>query len=146
MNRRWALLLLIIGCGIRLDGLPQAENQVTEPLENTYWKVIRLGNNTPIVWPSQEREPHLILHPHNGSVIGSTGCNRLMGNYRVRGKRLTFSKIGGTEKACAEGKETEKAFLDALSKTRRWKIKGQQLELLDSKGTGLAQLEVRYLR
>lgn len=121
-------------------------NQVTEPLENTYWKLIRIGNNTPIVWPSQEREPHLILHPHNGSVIGATGCNRLIGSYRVRGTRLTFSKIAGTEKTCAEGMETEKTFLDALSKTRRWKVSAQQLELLDGKNRSLATLEVRYLR
>jgi hypothetical protein len=67
----------------------------------------------------------------------------LAGSYRLSGSNLTLGQRASTLMACAEGMDTEKAFLKALARVRTWKIEGQQLELLDGDGHLLAYFEVR---
>ena len=82
----------------------------TASLENTYWKLTRLGE-TPIRMASQQQEPHFVLNSESRRVNGSGGCNRLMGSYKLNADQLTFSEMAGTMMTCLEGMETEKAFL-----------------------------------
>ena len=119
-------------------------NPSVAPLENTYWKLINLGNSA-VRTASQQREAHFILHPDNRSVTGSGGCNRLTGGYELRGDRISFSKVASTMMACVNGMETEQAFLKALGRVNRWRIAGQQLELVDAAGTPLARLEAVFM-
>jgi hypothetical protein len=41
--------------------------------ENTDWKLTRLGD-VPVIWASQQREPHVILNPETQRIDGSGGC------------------------------------------------------------------------
>jgi putative lipoprotein len=109
-------------------------------LEKTYWKLTQLGG-APV--GGTQTEPHLVLDPTTRRVGGSAGCNQFSGGYQVDGDRLRLSQTVSTMKACMEGMETEKAFLDALQQVTRWRITGQQLELLDSSGTVLGRFEGR---
>lgn len=116
------------------------------PLENTYWKLVSL-RGAPVRLVDKQREPHLILQPANRRVVGSDGCNRLVGGYTLDGERLAFSKMAGTMMACPQGvMELELACLDTLPQVAGWRIEGQQLELLDAQGTVLAVFESRYLK
>ena len=56
----------------------------TEPLENTYWKLTRLGD-TPVTGGQKQREPHVILNSETRRVGRSGGCNRLVGSYELNG-------------------------------------------------------------
>jgi putative lipoprotein len=115
-------------------------------LENTYWKLVSL-RGTPVQLTDKQREPHLILQQSNRRMVGSGGCNRLMGGYTHEGARLVFSKAAGTMMACPQGvMGLERALLDTLSQVASWRIDGQQLELLDGQGTVLAAFESRYLK
>jgi putative lipoprotein len=114
-------------------------------LENTYWKLVRLAER-PVTAPERQREAHLILHPADGRVSGSGGCNRLTGSYELEGERLTFGRMAGTMMACRDGMDTERAFLDALSRVRRARVLGQQLQLFDSEDKSVARFEAVYLR
>jgi hypothetical protein len=67
----------------------------TESLENTYWKLTRLGD-TPVPVASRQREPHVILNPESRRVGGSGGCNRLVGSDELQADGLTFSQMEGT--------------------------------------------------
>ena len=116
-----------------------------ESLENTYWKLLRLGEFQ-IAAPEKQREPHLIFHPASRRVSGSGGCNRITASFERQGDRLTLGSTVGTLMACPDGMETEKLFLEALGKTGRFRITRQHLELLDASGTVLADLEAVYLR
>lgn len=113
-------------------------------LENTYWKLMRIGT-TGVFVAERQREPHLILHPSAGRISGSGGCNRLAGSYQVDGDRITFGQMVGTMMACPDGMEHERAFHDVLGKAARWRIEGERLELLDAKGENLASFESRYM-
>jgi putative lipoprotein len=147
-----ALLLRRVGASSPVGGSagtsasqPATGGAATTALENTYWKLTRLGD-TPIRMAPQQREPHLVLNSESHRVNGWGGCNRLMGNYELHGDRLTFNQMVGTMMACVEGMATEKAFLDDLKQVNRWKITGQQLELFDSTGSQLASFEARHLK
>jgi putative lipoprotein len=117
----------------------------TESLENTYWKLTRLGD-APVTVASQHREPHVILNSETQRMSGSGGCNQLIGSYALHGDQLTLSQMAGTMMACPEGMETEKAFLEALKQVRRWQIAGQQLELFDAAGNAVARFEARHMQ
>jgi copper homeostasis protein (lipoprotein) len=117
----------------------------TANLEDTYWKLRRLGHDTVIVGEKQ-REPHFTLRSQDHRVGGSGGCNSLLGSYELEGDTLTFSKMATTQMACVEGEDTEKSFLDALEQVKTWKIVGEHLELFDASGTLLARFEARYMK
>ena len=87
----------------------------------------------------------MILNSLSRRVVGSGGCNRLTGSYELIGGELTFGQVAGTMKACLEGMDTEKAFLDALRAVKRWKIEGQQLELFDASGKLVTRFEARHM-
>ena len=116
----------------------------TEPLENTYWKLMRLGR-APVTAVSNQQEPHLILNSATRRANGFGGCNRYSGSYQVSGDRLTLGQMAGTLMACAQGMETEQAFMKALGKVSRWRIAGHDLELLDSSGGVVAEFEARHM-
>jgi len=120
-------------------------DMTTAALENTYWKLTRLGDH-PVIVAARQREPHLILKPEAQLVGGSAGCNRWRGTYRVQGSSLAFDRMVTTEMACLEGMDTEQAFLAALAQVRSWKILGQHLEVFDASGNLLARFEARYLQ
>lgn len=117
----------------------------TATLVNTYWKLVRLGDEAVEVKDDQ-REPYFVLHSEEQRVGGYSGCNRLTGSYVTSEDTLTFSQMGGTMMACAEGMELERAFLDALGKVARFRIEGETLEVFDTSGASLALFESRYLR
>jgi heat shock protein HslJ len=111
-------------------------------LENTSWKLIRLGNSS-VSAPAPQREAYFLLDPSNHRVSGSSGCNRLMGSYELNGEQLKFGQMAGTRMACKEGMDTEQAFLQSLGQVSKWKITGQSLELFDPDGKVLAYFEAR---
>jgi heat shock protein HslJ len=132
-----------LGCTPRADGATALQKASTRPaLENTYWKLTRLGDQ-PVQVAAQQREPHMILQSESHRIAGSGGCNRLIGGYELAGKRLTFGQLATTRMACPEGMDTEVGFLTALGKVRTWRIADQYLELLDDAGQLLARFEAR---
>jgi len=114
-------------------------------LENTYWKLTRVGG-TDVPVASTLREPYFALNSESHRVSGSGGCNGLTGSYELNGQNLTFRQMASTMMACPEGMDTEKAFLQALTKVRKWKIAEQRLQLLDASDNEVASLEVRYTK
>jgi copper homeostasis protein (lipoprotein) len=122
-------------CGARFD---------TAPLENSYWKLTRLGD-APVLVGERQREPHLILRPEAGRLAGFGGCNRLLGGYRVDGERIELGPVASTMMACPDGMDTEAALVDALERAASWGIVGEHLELFDADGSRLARFERRLM-
>ena len=122
-----------------------ASTASTATLENTYWKLTRLGGEAVTVADNQ-REPHLILQAEQKRVVGSGGCNRMMGSYTLDGSRLTFSQMAGTMMACPQGMDVERAYYAALPGVATWRIDGETLELFDAAGASVAEFESRYMK
>lgn len=117
----------------------------TAGLENTYWRLTRLGG-APVVLPPDQREPHLVLHTEDHRAAGFSGCNRFTGEYRLEGDNLRFGRFASTRMACVGGMEIEQAFLKALTETRAWKIAGEHLELFGNAAEPIARFEATYLK
>jgi len=117
----------------------------TAVLENTYWKLVRLGNN-PVILGAGDKEPYMTLMSEKNRVQGFSGCNRLMGRYELKEENITFVPMASTRMACQQGMELESAFMQALEAAAKWKIAGEHLELTDSKGALVARFESRYLK
>jgi heat shock protein HslJ len=65
-----------------------------------------------------------------------------MGEYELKGDKLTFARMASTMMTCPDGMETEQRFLMAVEQVRRWKIAEGQLELMDGSGKVIAVFEV----
>jgi len=122
-------------CGARM---------VAVELENTYWKLTRLGDE-PVFLGDQQREPHMVLRSEDGRVAGFGGCNQMTGRYSVGGTTIAFSDIAASMMACSEGAETERAFSAALVNARSWRLIGEHLDLFDGNGDLVARFEARNL-
>jgi copper homeostasis protein (lipoprotein) len=114
-------------------------------LENTYWKLTRIGNE-PVLLGEHQLEPNLVLSSEDGRVSGFGGCNRLTGGYSLDGSSIEFSEMASTMIACAKGADIERAFLAALGNVRSWRLIGQHLDLFDEQGELVARFEARYMQ
>jgi heat shock protein HslJ len=111
-------------------------------LEGTHWTLLRLGDAE--VSPNAEpNEIFFILDSKEHRVSGSGGCNRLMGGYELHADKLKFAHMGSSMMACAQGMDTERAFLQAMEQVSSWKIAGQTLELFDTGGKSLARFDAQ---
>jgi putative lipoprotein len=128
-----------------LSLIEDPRNPPDRMLINTYWKLTAL-RSAPAVAPGRQREAHVVLQADGQSIVGSGGCNRLTGTYRVEGEALTIETLATTEMACEEGMAQEERFLESLREVRRHRIRGDRLELLDEAGGVLARLFAIDLR
>jgi putative lipoprotein len=97
-------------------------------LTNTYWKLTTIGTE-PYRHQSAEREPHIRFNGEDATVSGRTGCNTFSGGYEMAGNDLKLGNLAVTQRACIEGMETERIYLDALGATDRFEITGDTLTL-----------------
>jgi copper homeostasis protein (lipoprotein) len=114
-------------------------------LENTHWRLASLRGQPVMPAAEREREPHLILQSAQRRMVGSSGCNRLSGNYTLDGERLAFTRSVGTMLSCRDGMAQERVLLDTLPQVARWRIEGQRLTLLDQRGVALLQFDAVLL-
>jgi copper homeostasis protein (lipoprotein) len=120
-------------CGVRFTSVP---------LENTNWKLTRLGSKS-ITVTTKQRELYSVLDSKTKRIAGFGGCNRFTATYQQNGDRLAFGKMAMTFMACPEAIETERDFVGVLEQARSWKILGDHLELFDSGGSFLARFRAR---
>jgi copper homeostasis protein (lipoprotein) len=113
-------------------------------LANNRWLPIRIGDQAVVV-SRGEREPWIELDSRSKRVTGSGGCNRISGPYQAGDGTLRFGPLITTKTAC-RSMDTETRFLRALNDTRRYRILGRLMVLLDDRGRLLARLEERNLR
>lgn len=113
-------------------------------LVNTRWRPVRIGERAVNV-AGDQREPWIQLDPASKRVIGSGGCNRIGGGYEAGAGTLRFGPLISTKMICTS-MSTEVAFFKALDATRRYRLLGRMLELLDEQGNLVARLEERNLR
>ena len=116
-----------------------AAQYTTRPLESTSWRATLLGGK-PVPPGDPNRAARLVFEP-GGRVSGSDGCNRVSGSYEVNGDAILFGQMASTRMACPDTSQIERAFHDALSGAREWRILGTRLELLDASGARLARFE-----
>ena len=77
--------------------------------------------------------PFIVFDEDKGSAGGNTGCNVFGGSYSVKEYSLSITEVISTMRACIEDDrmDTERNFLDGLSRTTRFELKDDQLLLYE---------------
>jgi len=150
MKQKYSLAALLVGtlvlAGCAGFDATSGGDTANEPLENTYWKLVTVGERQAVAI-DEAREAHLVLHADDARLAGSTGCNRMMGDYERDGDRLTFGQLATTMMACpGEVMELEREFLDALGDITNWQVEGENLTLVGEEGEALARFEAVHLQ
>lgn len=111
-------------------------------LEDTMWQLTAL---TKSLNANQIQDgAFLNFQSANKRIKGNSGCNRLMGNYRLQDSFLKLSEIASTKIFCPSGGIVQEAlFIEALTDTRSWRIKDKHLYLLDENNETVAVFELR---
>ncbi len=122
-SRRATLLLgvLAVLLGVALAGCTS--------LEGTSWVLVEL-DGAPLPAPAGAVPVSLSFDPSRHRVSGTTGVNRLSGEYRRSGEEIAFGPLMVTRRAgppAAMAYET--TVLQALASVARWRIDGGRLEL-----------------
>lgn len=139
------VLFITAGCTSATMNNHENAERPDEPLINTYWKLVAL-NDKPIITQENYREAHLVLHQNASRLAGATGCNTLMGSYKVEDTCLTFSQVATTRMACpATQMKTERDFITALEQATGWRVDDATLVLLGDNSAALARFEAVHL-
>jgi heat shock protein HslJ len=99
--------------------------------EGAEWRLLQLGDAA-VPMLLGNRQPSLLLDPAKKQASGFAGCNNFFGGYELAGVRLKFGPLAATRKACADAESMlETKYVQALARTRGWKIDAGELLLLD---------------
>ncbi len=77
----------------------------------------------------------LVLDADKHSVAGFSGCNRYSGSFTdegdsTHGTPLSFGPLASTMRACLDGGELERLYLDTLGRVDAYRMRDDKLELL----------------
>jgi len=112
----------------------------TATLERTYWKLTQVaGAELPRTTPRGRREAYLVFGSDQGRLVGSDGCNAVVGEYAIEGARISFGRLSGTSRACDPAESPDQDFRRALAEAAAWRTVGPTLELLNDRGQRLAR-------
>jgi heat shock protein HslJ len=129
-------LILLASCA----QTPQANSP--QSLAGVEWRLVRLkGQEIPVLKAGME--PAYLRLTDEKRVGGSSGCNRIAGEYRQTGNRIEFSPLISTRRACLFGMAEEDAFLKALERARIWKRQGDTLRLYDANDELLMEMKAK---
>ena len=74
----------------------------------------------------------------DGTVGGSTGCNRFTSTYTADAESLEIGEIASTQMACLPPADrVERSYVAALARVTGWRMDGEQLVLSDADDTDL---------
>lgn len=105
--------------------------------ENTSWELVKIGDSQPLT-----EKPITLSFNENGRVSGSSGCNRYVGAFNVKGNQFSVkSPLASTMMACPEAlMKQEQQFLQALTAAKDYKINSKgdlEIQYSDAKQTKL---------
>jgi putative lipoprotein len=137
------LLLLAVCAGlacpaVTIGSAEQVERQTAKSedpgkkaLEDNPWLLLEV-KEVIVQLPAGERQPYLMFVRQDRRVKGYSGCNEFTGSYDLRGDALTFGLLAMTRRYCAGAAgETEREFVEVLSKVRTFRIEGGLLLFSD---------------
>jgi heat shock protein HslJ len=112
--------------GLGLAGLAQATS-----LQGSEWQPLRIGG---LAVP--EDSSAFVQFRSKGRLVGFSGCNRLMAEYRAGEGVIFIGPVAATRMRCAEPvMRREAALANALGQARSYRRDGARLVLFDADGS-----------
>jgi len=135
----FTLSLLVACVSNQQQPLPSALN---EQVLLGQWQVIQLND----IGVLAQHSASLIFTDKN-KLTGTTGCNNFHSNYTINKEALSFSMPATTRKMChAILMKQESLFLQNLGAVKSYKIKDQQLLLLNNEGSTIFTAQKVYTK
>jgi heat shock protein HslJ len=117
------LFLFLNACSPRQSALMS-----TESLQGT-WKLSSINKESVNTIEYTNGTPELTFDVADKKVNGSTGCNRVTGNFTVEKENsITFLPLASTRMFCPS--DGEKKFLEVLQSVTHYKVNNDKLILL----------------
>jgi len=117
---------------------PQAE--ASFQLAGKEWVLVELNGQA----VAESQRPATLNLTTDNKINGNGGCNRFFGNYEILPeKRIRFNGVGSTRMACAEGMQTEAAYLAVFNEADSYTLTGSTLSLDKGRTTALARFEAK---
>jgi heat shock protein HslJ len=131
--RLWARALAGVVCGATAGWVALACHEGAAPpaaasFTETSWHVVEVRGK-PIVAADSTRVAYLVFRGDGRTVNGSSGCNRVIGQYDFDDNRLRVWPLGGTRMMCPDGMAEEQALLAALHAVTRARVDADTLRL-----------------
>ena len=117
------------------------EAEIPLPLIGTSWVVRSYNNGKQAVVSILAETEMTAQFDQDGSLAGSSGCNRYRATYTLDGNGTAIGPVMGTRMMCMvpEGiMEQESLYQMALSTSATWRIEGKMLELRTDEGALVA--------
>lgn len=115
---------------VGLSSCGSTKNVATVSTINGEWNIIEINGASVVPAPGQEF-PFIAFNAEDGTVYGSTGCNRLTGSFDVKAEpgSLDLGALGSTRMMCPD-MTVEDNLLAAFSKVKGYKSLGKELVAL----------------
>ncbi|MBL7842334.1 MAG: META domain-containing protein [Cyclobacteriaceae bacterium] len=97
-------------------------------LFDTEWKLKTINGKD---YSSYNPPATLTFTQEESRVSGHAGCNRFFGGYELANDNVSFGQLGATKMFCEDKMELEDNYLKALEQVKRYRMKGNSLQLLD---------------
>jgi heat shock protein HslJ len=121
--------MLILSCQTPSKTMENKSNQDL-PLAGRQWN-FTIVDEAPVT--GIMRPAFILFDADKGSASGSSGCNRMMGTYKVENGKLTFGQMATTRMACDEqSTKIENQILKMLEEVDGYEIKQDMLTLKQS--------------
>lgn len=133
-------VLLVTGCATTPTLDQQTQN--LSLLQNKQWVLTYIGATK----YKATTVAHSIPSIQFGSdlrVSGSDGCNRLMGQYAIKGEHLTLGQLGSTQMLCQDRLHLTEQYASALNKVKAYQVYGKTLKLLDQYGNRVLEYKTQ---
>lgn len=139
MGRNFYLVMALIGFLLFLIvffNIPATRASAATTLMTTNWTLNVYANPTGVLVPVLNGTNVTAQFHHDGTVTGSSGCNRYFATYTVKEYALTIDSFGSTKMYCRGPgvMEQETAYLSCLTNTSAIRIHGSDLNVYDTAG------------
>ncbi|WP_019616815.1 META domain-containing protein [Psychromonas ossibalaenae] len=98
-----------------------------------------LGGKNWVLDSEAKNKPYIIFDIRRGSIVGSGGCNKFQGGYKIEQRSLILNNFISTAKHCDTGMEVEEYYLNSLTKVKSWLVTDNKLYLYDENKLQLLQ-------
>jgi len=104
-------------------------DKIKQSLVGTFWHLIEIDGKS-VSRPADGSSPYLLLDP-NKSFEAFVSCNKIRGDFLVKGDTFLINRSPDIRMACPGGLNLENTFIKTLESTESYRVDGDYLELLD---------------
>lgn len=120
------ILILLFACTARQRAVQSAREDSDYRL-NDIWALESLYGKTVEQTDYAKERPSIEINLKEERYAGTSGCNRIFGKVKTKGKQLSFLEGGSTRMFCPG--DLESRLLKALAEVKTFKIENNRLRL-----------------